>query len=87
METGKVTLTFTLTPGELLALLDEVKGKVAERISKIDWKKELEKRLTDEIEEELEDAYDDGFDDGYDAGYADGYMKAKKEAAHNGKNA
>ena len=87
METRKITLAFTFTLGELLALLEEVRNRVAVRVSKIDWQKELEERLTDEDEEELEDAYDDGFDEGYDAGYADGYLKAKKEAAHNGNNA
>lgn len=87
METGKVTLTFTLTVSDLLALLDEVRDNAAARIEKINWKKEVEKKLEEEYEEDLGDAFDDGFDEGYDAGYADGYMKAKKEAAHNGKNA
>lgn len=87
METGKITLTFTLTVMDLLALLEEVRDSVASRVEKIEWKKELEDRLTNEYEEKLEDAYDDGFDEGYDAGYADGYLKAKKEAAHNGNNA
>ena len=86
MESGKITLTFTFTPGELLALLEEVNKRTTDRVREIDWQKELEERITDEFEEELEDAYDDGFDEGYDAGYADGYMKAKKEAAYNGKN-
>ena len=86
MESGRITLTFTFTPGEFLALLEEVNKRATDRVREIDWQKELEERITDEFEEELEDAYDDGFDEGYDAGYADGYMKAKKEAAYNGKN-
>ena len=44
-----------------------------------------EEELTD-IEDDV-GTYNEGFDEGYDAGYADGYMKAKEEAAHNGKNA
>ena len=71
METGKIRITTGKI--DIQTLTDILNGKYDDE--------------TNEENDEIEDVYDDGFDDGYDAGYADGYMKAKKEAAHNGKNA
>ncbi len=42
---GKITLTFTFTPGELLALLEEVNKRATDRVREIDWQKELEERI------------------------------------------
>lgn len=41
METRKITLTFSFTPVELLALLDEVKGKVAEGLDIVQYANDI----------------------------------------------
>ena len=86
METGKIRITTGKV--DIRTLTDILNGKDDDELNKGDFGVVLISVTYDETaSEEIEDAFDDGFDEGYDAGYADGYMKAKKEAAHNGKNA
>ena len=89
METRKIRIT--VDEADFKTILGFLNGKCGDRKETdrigIILFGETDDDFEDDCEDELEDMYDDGFDEGYDAGYADGYMKAKKEAACNGKNA
>ena len=89
METGKIRITTGKI--DIRTLTDILNGKYDDELENGGFGLMLlnvtDDDETNEENDEIEDAYDDGFEEGYDTGYADGYMKAKKEAAHNGKNA
>ena len=89
METGKIRITTGKI--DIRTLTDILNGKYDDEFENSGFGLMLlnvtDDDETNEENDEIEDAYDDGFEEGYDTGYADGYMTAKKEAAHNEKNA